>query len=315
MNHPFTAHRGGTAILALFATILGAGCSNVDGPVRPPSVPNTPAKYSLFDPEAGFIAVGEVTGPAGTYAYHVDVVGGGLSLPGPDITHSYDISKSYTDPVTPLTGMYHYAFFPVDAPTWAGGVTSQVTITEINMPPGRVVDSIKIATNGVFLPTLFAVNSVSLQTGYDDVSFIKVYHSQSTTPPPPFGKGCTPGYWKQTQHFKSWVPTGLAPTNLIGSVFSQASLYTLSGKLMSNYKLVDGLGFKGGPGSLGAAQILLRAAIAAELNARYSSLGYPMTAADIVTAVNDALAGAQRPAMLTLAAHLDDMNNLNCPLN
>ena len=27
--------------------------------------------------------------------------------------------------------------------------------------------------------------------------------------PPPGGEGCTPGFWKQTQHFDSWV--GFAP--------------------------------------------------------------------------------------------------------
>jgi len=132
---------------------------------------------------------------------------------------------------------------------------------------------------------------------------------------PPTGNGCTPGYWKQTQHFDSWVPTGLKPTDLVSSVFSQSSLYSLSGKKLSAYTLVDGLGFKGGSDLSGAAQILLRAGIAAELNARYSGMNYPLTAGEIVTAVNNALASGNRDTIIALATQLDTNNNLGCRLN
>jgi len=307
MNKLFTAHRGGAAILALAAALF-VGCAKSDSPTSPLTAPNNAADYSLFDPEAGFISVGVFTGSAGAYTYHTGVVGGGLWLGGPDVT------INLATPATPANAEFHYVYFPVDASTWGPGATAQVTISETNMPATRVVDSIRVATNGVFQPTLFNVSSVTLQTGYNDVSFLKFYHSEGPPPPPP-GKGCTPGYWKQSQHFDSWKPTGLSPSGLIGGVFSSSALYTLSGKKMSNYTLVDGLAFKGGPGTLGAAQILLRAAIAADLNARYSSLGYPWTAAQVVSATNSALSSANRVTMLTLAAQLDELNNLNCPLN
>ena len=38
-----------------------------------------------------------------------------------------------------------------------------------------------------------------------------------TVNPPPGGEGCTPGYWKQTQHFDSWV--GFAPSDWFDAVF------------------------------------------------------------------------------------------------
>jgi hypothetical protein len=132
---------------------------------------------------------------------------------------------------------------------------------------------------------------------------------------PPKGNGCTPGYWKQTQHFASWVPTGLKPTDLVSTVFSKSSLYSVGGKKLSAYSLVDGLGFKGGSDLSGAAQILLRAAIAGELNAKYSGMNYPMTAGDIVTAVNNALASGNRDTIIALATQLDNNNNLGCTLN
>ena len=310
MNQLPTVHRGAFACLALATSLLTA-CSTSDrSSPTAPLAPNKPALYSLYDPEAGFVSVSVYTGPAGTYSFHTDVVGGGLYSGGINLSDTWDT------PRTPDNALFHYAYFPVDASTWGPGVTAQVTINEVNMPANRVVDSIRVVTNGVWLPTIFGASSVTLTTGYNDVSLVKFYHSESNNPPPPpYGKGCTPGYWKQSQHFASWIPTGLSPNGLIGSVFANASLYSLSGTSMANYKLVDGLAFKGGTGLVGAAQILLRAGIAAELNARYSGLGYPMTAATIVTAVNNSLSGANRAAMITLAGQLDDLNNLGCPLN
>jgi hypothetical protein len=127
--------------------------------------------------------------------------------------------------------------------------------------------------------------------------------------------GCTPGYWKQDQHFDSWVATGLKPTDLVSSLFSKASLYSIGNKKLSAYKLVEALGFQGGSDLSGAAQILIRAGVAAELNARYPGMNYPMTASDIVTAVNNALNSGNRTTIINLATQLDNNNNLGCTLN
>ncbi len=298
------------AAVVFCAVALFSGCAQTDSslPTAPISAPDKPAAYSLYDPEAGFVSVAVYVGPAGTYSFHTDVVGGGLYAGVSELSDTYDT------PRTPLNAGFHYAYFPVDASTWGPGVTAQVTINEVNMPPNRVVDSIRVIKNGVTLPTIFNVSSVTVTTGYNDIILVKFYHSEGN-PPPPLGKGCTPGYWKQSQHFDAWIPTGLAPTNLVGSVFSSASLYSLAGKSMANYKLVEALAFKGGPDLVGAAQILLRASVAAELNAKYSGLGYPLTAAAIVSAVNAALTSGNRGTMLTLASQLDDLNNLGCVLN
>ena len=304
-------HRGRAAmIVCAVATLIGCGQTDSTLPSAPIAPPSKPAAYSLFDPEAGFISLAVVTGPAGTYSFHTNVVGGGLYAGGGDL----DVILSV--PATPDNAWFHYAYFPVDASSWGLGATAQVTINEVSAPPNVAVDSIRVVKNGVWAPTLFLVSSVTVETGYNDVIFVKFYHSEgSTPPPPPYGKGCTPGYWKQSQHFDSWTPTGLAPTNLVGSVFSNASLYSLSGKTMANYKLVEALAFKGGNGLVGAAQILLRASVAAELNAKYPGMGYPKTAAEVVTAVNAALASGNRVTMLTLATQLDELNNLGCVLN
>jgi len=130
-------------------------------------------------------------------------------------------------------------------------------------------------------------------------------------PPPPTNgdQGCTPGYWKN--HTGSWSGTGYAPGQTVASVFSAASGFpSLAGE-----SLLQALQGGGGPGTTGAAQILLRAGVAALLNASSPGVDYPRTAADVIAAVDAALASNSRDAMLALASELDADNNLGCPLS
>jgi hypothetical protein len=84
---------------------------------------------------------------------------------------------------------------------------------------------------------------------------------------------------------------------------------------LDNRTLVQALNFKGGSGAQGAAQILLRAAVAALLNSAHPDVDYPRTTAEVIADVNAALASGNRSTMLALATELDDDNNLGCPLN
>jgi hypothetical protein len=84
---------------------------------------------------------------------------------------------------------------------------------------------------------------------------------------------------------------------------------------LDNVTLRQALSFKGGFGTLGAARILLRAAVAALLNSAHPDVDYPRTPADVIAAVNAALASKNRSTMLSLATELDADNNLGCPLN
>src|SRR5205085_2323394 len=116
--------------------------------------------------------------------------------------------------------------------------------------------------------------------------------------------------------FASWV--GYAPTTLVRTVFD-VSAFLVGGQLDLNGDgqddtLLDALNYQGGSGTTGAAQILLRAAVAALLNAANPHVAYPRTGAAIIADVNAALASGSRSTMLTLAAALDRDNNLGCPL-
>jgi hypothetical protein len=152
-------------------------------------------------------------------------------------------------------------------------------------------------------------------------------------------QGCTPGYWKN--HTTNWQE--YAPTTSLSSML--ASLQTVNGHLVfTNYafpgslasygatSMRDALALKGGPGVDGAAQILLRAATAAYLNAAYDvvpggqGLFYPYRRwqdttingvfyAGLQRSVTAALNSQDRSTMITLAGALDAANNLGCPLS
>jgi uncharacterized repeat protein (TIGR01451 family) len=123
-------------------------------------------------------------------------------------------------------------------------------------------------------------------------------------------QGCTPGYWKN--HTGSWPPTGYATSQAVDTVFASVNPNFPS---LGDATLLQALSFAGGPGTSGAAEILLRAGVAALLNAAHSGVSYPLTTADVISQVNTALASNNRDAMLVLAAQLDAYNNLGCPLH
>ena len=127
--------------------------------------------------------------------------------------------------------------------------------------------------------------------------------------PPGDETGCTPGYWKN--HTDSWAAAGYSPAQTTGSVFSGAAAFPT----LASQTLLQSLQGGGGPGTLGAARILLRAAVAALLNAGHPDMDYPRTTAEILADVNAALGSNNRNAMLALASELDSDNNLGCPLN
>jgi hypothetical protein len=76
---------------------------------------------------------------------------------------------------------------------------------------------------------------------------------------------------------------------------------------------LEALSYKGGRGADGAASILLRAASAAILNAEHNVVNYPLSTAEVIDAVNAALASGDRDVMISLATQLDDNNNFGAP--
>jgi uncharacterized repeat protein (TIGR01451 family) len=132
--------------------------------------------------------------------------------------------------------------------------------------------------------------------------------------------GRTPGYWKN--HPESWPETytaGLSvasiffPTGDVPSFLSSSGTILNLNKIGGNDSLLDALRYKGGTDIKGAAQILLRAAVAALLNEKYYGAGYPgaTSVADLIKQVHDVMIVNNRSAYLSLASTLDMWNNGN----
>ncbi len=145
--------------------------------------------------------------------------------------------------------------------------------------------------------------NITLGDGADIVCTIT--NTRPQAPPPSPDQGCTPGYWKN--HPEAWQT--YTTNQSLESVFDVPNSLSLDDKT-----LLQALSFEGGRGKDGAARVLLRAAVAALLNAAHQDVAYPRTTAEVISAVNAALATGNRTAMLVLAAQLDTDNNLGCPL-
>lgn len=117
--------------------------------------------------------------------------------------------------------------------------------------------------------------------------------------PPRGGQGCTPGYWRQSHHFDSWV--GYTPNQAFSTVFANA----FPGKTMSQVVALGG----GGLNALG------RMTVAALLNASSSAVSFDMTPRQVIDAFNTAFASGDRRRIEDLKNQLDMLNNQGCPLN
>jgi hypothetical protein len=131
--------------------------------------------------------------------------------------------------------------------------------------------------------------------------------------PPMADEGCTPGYYKNLKkHLFAWTDAGYDPDQSVASVFGEAANAPYAA--LGAATLHEGLSFQGGDSLEEKAEILLRAAIAAVLNASNPNVSYAYTAAGVIADVNAALASGDASEILSLAADLDSANNAGCPL-
>ena len=114
-------------------------------------------------------------------------------------------------------------------------------------------------------------------------------------PPPPGDDGCTPGYWKQEQHFDSWV--GYNPGDSFDAVFGVSYGGTL----------LEAAEAKGG-----GANALARHAVAALLNSSNPDVDYLYSTADVISMVQAAFANGDYETTKDL---FEAQNELGCPID
>lgn len=133
----------------------------------------------------------------------------------------------------------------------------------------------------------------------DDIQVCRQETTEEPPPPPPTGgEGCTPGYWKQSHHFDSWV--GYAPNQSFASVFENA---------FPGRTLVQVLGQGGG-----GLHALGRHTVAALLNASNPDVNYRWTAEQVVEMFNDVYPGT-KAEYEALKNQFERENQMGCPLN
>ena len=113
------------------------------------------------------------------------------------------------------------------------------------------------------------------------------------------GEGCTPGYWRQPQHFDSYADTGYAPNTLFVTAFG---VDAFPGLTLSQVVALGG----GGLNALG------RHAVAALLNAASPDVDYDRTPAQVIAAFTAAYASGDYEATKDL---FEGLNEQSCPLN
>jgi hypothetical protein len=203
---------------------------------------------------------------------------------------------------------YLSSFVAVDVDTNSPGIRAFADSTQVGQASllgNATVQTVATTSQpsiGSSLSFVFGTAAVDNVLGSGAIDGIRICARQALGE-----EGCTPGYWKN--HTEDWAGTGFTPGQTAGSVFNVGAFPSLASKT-----LLQTLQGGGGSGTAGAAQILLRAAVAALLNAGHAEVEYPRTTASIIADVNAALASGSRSAMLALAGELDEDNNLGCPL-
>jgi len=148
---------------------------------------------------------------------------------------------------------------------------SNVTITE-----DAAANTVSAVTGCVFIggePPVVDVNPCAFNPGSRFINHFHGYvvtYTNTFTPPPTGNQGCTPGYWKQEQHFGNWEVA-------LSTTFAQAGMnFGFTGTLLS------GLNANGG-----GVQALARHAAAAYLNSLAGSgVNYAYTTAQVQAIAN-----------------------------
>jgi hypothetical protein len=157
------------------------------------------------------------------------------------------------------------------------------------------------------IPQLSQPGRCSQAGDYENVASVKGYYESTlvTDSDPAWiichggGEGCTPGYWKQTQHFDSW-PAPYYPDMLFSAVFEDA---------FPGLTLRDVLSLHGG-----GLNALGRHTVAALLNAASSSVNYDLTPQQVIDSFNSVYPGTNGQYE-SLKNMFEGYNQQGCPLN
>jgi hypothetical protein len=202
-----------------------------------------------------------------------------------------------------IAGNYDIQPLPSCIEVWNATSDALATVSAslVANHPGYELERIATAVNTGGDPIyqfLYGVNSASVQVSNTTGAYIWFKFKQVELPPPG-GQGCTPGYWRQEQHFDSW--TGYTPGQAFSSVFANA----FPGKTLLEVVWQGGGGIK----ALG------RHAVAALLNASSAGVDSDLTTAQVIAQFNAAYASGDANLIEQTKNQFAFLNEQGCPLN
>lgn len=214
---------------------------------------------------------------------------------------TFDFSVEDLNTNTTTTGQVTLADGECTVIALVGGLGADVTVTE-QVPTGFTLDRVDITTitQGVISgPTSVSGPTV---TGHIQGSkggalqgvLAEFFNSRTGG-----GEGCTPGYWKQPQHFDSW-PSPYTPSTQFSAVFENA----FPGMTLLQVLAQGG----GGLNALG------RHTVAALLNAGSGGVNYNLSTSDVINAFNAVFPGTKTQYNQQKDI-FEGFNEQGCPLN
>jgi hypothetical protein len=162
---------------AAFAGLVLAACTSVaDRTAAPAALKAVSTMASLAEADVGYIKACKASGPAGTYWFAPTVSGGGdYYLDGHEKTSVYFDG-------THLACAESNLYRPLPTSSWDGGVTADVTITEL-VPEGMHVKQIDVCSSAVCpIFSVYDVDHVTLTVGLMDRRKIH-FHNEIVIPP------------------------------------------------------------------------------------------------------------------------------------
>lgn len=163
----------------------------------------------------------------------------------------------------------------------------------------RIVTAVGNGVDESTFTTLTGVSAATVAVNDAVGGYVWFKFVPRDVPPPPGGQGCTPGYWRQSQHFGSWTAP-YTPSTTFASAFGSTAFRS---KTLLEVVWLGG----GGINALG------RHSVAALLNAASSNVSYDVSVAQVIAKFNTAAAGTAG-AIEAQKNEFDMLNNLGCPL-
>lgn len=269
----------GAALLSVAVAV--AACSE-STPLEPAATA-TPLANIL--PEPAIVKVC-VVGPAGTYDY---------TVAAPDGKGNYPAGASFSLAAGDCTT----AFVRPSPDSPYSDSPFGVTATQVGAPTDVVLDSVGVDMSSGVRYVVSGPGATADPINFFHGATITFYNTLVPPPPPPptgGGQGCTPGYWKQSQHFYNW-PSAYKPGDLFSAYFENA---------FPGMTLLQVLGQGGG-----GLNALGRHTVAALLNGASGKVSYGSTDADVIAAFNAVFPGGDYEGQKNIFAA---GNESGCPL-